>query len=132
MNPNRNHRFIPATQAVIAAGLLAGLAFNAQADVITDWNLKANEIVVESKLGTPPAVRVLALVQTAVNDAVRNSAPQPGTQPASVDAAVAAANRAVLIKILPNQQAMIDAAYQAALAAIPEGGARTAGIRSRD
>lgn len=128
MNPYRIDSFIPATQAVITAGLLAGLAFNAHADVVTDWNIKANEIVVESKLGTPPAVRVLALVQTAVNDAVRSGAPQPGTQPASIDAAVAAANRAVLVKVLPNQQTMIDTAYQAALAAIPEGGAKAAGI----
>jgi hypothetical protein len=128
MNPNRIDQLIPAAQSVITAGLLAGLAFNVHADVVTDWNIKANEIVVESKLGTPPAIRVLALVQTAVNDAVRSSEPQPGTQPASIDAAVAAANRAVLVKLLPNQQTMIDAAYQAAMAAIPEGGAKAAGI----
>ena len=128
MNPNRINRSNAATQAVITAGLLAGLSFNAQADVVTDWNLKANEIVVESKLGTPPAIRVLALVQTAVNDAVRSSAPQPGMQPSSVDAAVATANRAVLAKVLPGQQAMIDTAYQTAMAAIPEGSAKAAGI----
>ena len=69
--------------------LLAGLAFNAHADVITDWNIKAGEIIVESKLGTPPAIRVMAVVQTAVHEAVNTS-----THAASVDAAVAAANRA--------------------------------------
>jgi hypothetical protein len=103
--------------------LLAGLAFNAHADVITDWNIKAGEIIVESKLGTPPAIRVMAVVQTAVHEAVNTT-----TQAGSVDAAVAAANRATLTKLIPTQQASIDTAYQAALAKIADGPARTAGI----
>jgi membrane-associated phospholipid phosphatase len=116
-----------AAHLAVAAALI-GSAAGARADVVTDWNIKANEIVVESKLGTPPAIRVMALVQTAVNDAVGGTALQSGSQPASIDAAVAAANRAVLAKLLPNQQATIDAAYQAALVKIPEGAARTAGV----
>jgi hypothetical protein len=113
---------------VIAAFAIVGAIADARADVVTDWNIKANEVVVESKLGTPPAIRVMALVQTAVNDAVHSTMPQPGTQPTSVEAAVAAANRAVLVKLLPNQQAMIDAAYQAAVSSIPESAAKAAGI----
>jgi len=113
-----------------AAVALAVGAGAAQADVVTDWNIKANAIVVESKLGTPPAIRVMALVQTAVNDAVRDATARPvAVAPAaSVDAAVAAANRAMLTRLLPAQQATTDAAYQAALAAIADGPARTAGI----
>jgi hypothetical protein len=127
---------IHAMRIALAASLLAGPAVNANADVITDWNVKAGEIVVESKLGTPPAIRVMAIVQTAVYGAV-NTIPRrdaaPGLQPApargaSVDAAVAAANRATLAKLMPSQQASIEAAYQAALAAIAEGPAKTAGI----
>jgi VCPO second helical-bundle domain len=117
-----------AARLATAAFALVGAIAHARADVVTDWNIKANEVVVESKLGTPPAIRVMALVQTAVNDAVRSATPQPGTQPASVEAAVAAANRAVLVKLLPNQQAMIDAAYQAAVTSIPEGADKAAGI----
>jgi hypothetical protein len=45
-----------------------------------------------------------------------------------VDAAVAAANRAVLAKLVPAQQAAIDAAYQAAIGKIADGAARTGGI----
>lgn len=119
----------------VAATLLAGAAFNAHADIITDWNIKAGEIIIESKVGTPPAIRTMAFVQTAVFSAVNgisqrypSGAPQAGTQSASVDAAVAAANRAVLVKLMPAQQTSIDTAYQAALAAIPEGAAKTAGI----
>jgi membrane-associated phospholipid phosphatase len=117
-----------AIRLAVAATLTTAATSPALADVVTDWNIKANEIVVESKLGTPPAIRVLAMVQTAVNDAVRSATPQPGTAPASTDAAVAAANRAILAKLLPAQQTLTEAAYTAALAAIPEGAAKAAGI----
>jgi hypothetical protein len=45
-----------------------------------------------------------------------------------VDAAVAAANRAVLAALVPDQNAAVEAAYAKALAAIAEGKAREAGI----
>ena len=112
-----------AVRICIAASLLAGVVPNANADVITDWNIKAGEIVTESKLGTPPAIRAMAIVQTSVYEAVNATAPG-----ASVDAAVAAANRATLTKLMPSQQALIDAAYQAALVQIADGPAKTAGI----
>ena len=115
----RNH----AVRICIAASLLAGVVPNANADVITDWNIKAGEIVTESKLGTPPAIRAMAIVQTSVYEAVNATAPG-----ASVDAAVAAANRATLTKLMPSQQASIDAAYQAALAQVADGPAKAAGI----
>jgi hypothetical protein len=120
-------RFNHAARKTVIAALLAGAAFGARADVVTDWNIKANEIVVESKLGTPPAIRVMAYVQTAVLGAVE-SAGKAGAAGASLEAAVAAANRTALLRLLPNQQASIDTAYQAALAAIPDGAAKASGI----
>ena len=108
---------------IVAASLLSGVVFNANADVITDWNIKAGEIVTESKLGTPPAIRAMAIVQTAVHDAV-NSVP-PG---ASTNAAVAAANRITMTKLMPSAQVSIDSAYQAALAQIADGPAKIAGV----
>ena len=110
----------PALSLTLLLALAA--AFDARADVVTDWNARANDIVIEAKLGTPPAVRAIALVQTAVREAVEAA---PG---ASVEAAVAAANRATLAKLLPAQQASIDKAYQAALAAVADGPAKEAGI----
>jgi hypothetical protein len=56
---------------------------------------------------------------------MRPSTPAPG---ASVDAAVAAANRSILTKLLPGQQAEIDSTYEKALAGIRDGRARSAGI----
>jgi hypothetical protein len=117
-----------ATQTLLAATLIAVATPHVQADVITDWNAKAGQIVVDSKLGTPPAMRVMAIVQSAVHEAVSAVGQRPAAQAAAVDAAVAAANRAALAKLLPSQQAAIDAAYQAALAAIADGPARAAGI----
>lgn len=110
------------TGSRILAALLAGLALSAKADVITDWNVKAGELLAEAKLGTPPAVRVMAIVQTAVHEAASLA------RGASVDAAVAAANRVTLAKLIPAQQGAIDAAYQAALAAIADGPAKAHGI----
>ena len=115
----RNH----VVHICVAASLLAAVVPNANADVITDWNIKAGEIVTESKLGTPPAIRAMAIVQTAVYEAVNASTPG-----ASINAAVAAANRAALTKLMPSAQASIDAAYQAALVQIADGPAKTTGI----
>jgi hypothetical protein len=125
------------TQVALAVFALLGLAaVPVRADVVTDWNVKANEVIVEARIGTPPAVRIMAIVQTAVYEAA-NAVTQrypagaikvdaaPG---ASLDAAVAAANHAALLKLLPAQQPAIDAAYQAALAKVADSPAKAAGI----
>jgi PAP2 superfamily len=127
---------IHATRIGLAALWLAGLAANASADAVTDWNVKAGELVVEAKLGPPPANRVMAMVHAAVYEAVNAITKRypasrlqlEAAHGASVDAAVAAANHATLAKLMPSQQASIDTAYQAALATIADGPAKTAGI----
>ena len=111
------------TASLLVLITLAAAAAEALADPVIDWNVRANEIVIESKIGTPPAMRVMAIVQAAVLEAVEDAIPG-----APRDAAVAAANRATLSKLLPAQQASIERAYQSVLAAIPEGPARAAGI----
>ena len=126
------------TKLKVLAAIVASLASNANADVITDWNAKTHGFIGEAKLGTPPAVRLMAIVQTAAHAAATladgiNTANQAnptarGNAGASVEAAVAAANRAALVKLLPAQQAAIDAAYQSALTAIADGASKAAGI----
>jgi hypothetical protein len=123
---------------LLAVASLAGLAGNARADVVTDWNAKTGELIAEAKLGTPPAIRVMAIVQTAGYDAANAVTRRyPGAlgtiqaaPGASVEAAVAAAHRATLSKLMPAQQANIDAAYRAALAAVPDSPAKAAGIEA--
>ena len=113
----------------------AGWSASAHADVVTDANAKAAEITSRFP-GTPPAVRMMAIVQVSVFEAVNaitgrypplhtKITAAPG---ASVDAAVAAATRTTLAKLIPAQQAAIDADYQAALKPLPDGPAKAGGI----
>lgn len=112
----------------LAIGLLsiaaAFAAPDARADAVTDWNVKSGELIADAKLGTPPAVRVMAIVQTAALQAV-DAAKQ---RQASPEAALAAAHRITLTRLLPAQQPAIDAAYQAALGGVADGPARSQGI----
>lgn len=108
-----------------AGALLASLALAARADAITDWNQRSAQIIGEARIGTPPAVRVMALVQTAAYEAARDAARSASTSPQAVDAAITAAHRAAFIQLLPAQRSAIDAAFQAALAAMPDDAVRT-------
>ena len=132
MKDTRQHRWKPLL--IVAA---TGLAVPAtQADVVTDWNTKANDILATAKLPPHPSYRTMAMVQAAVYEAVNaitrrypaersrlDAAPD-----ASVDAAVAEANHALLSKLVPSQQTAIDSAYQDALATIPDGPAKADGL----
>jgi PAP2 superfamily len=109
---------------VLSAVALAAATTGARADAVTDWNIKSGEIVTEAKIGTPPAVRVMAIVQTAALRAVEAAQQRQ----ASAEAALAVAHRVALTKLLPAQQAQVDAAAQAALAAIADGAAKQAGV----
>ena len=105
------------------------------ADVVTDANARAADVA--SRLpSTPVAVRVMAIVQVSVFEAVNavsgryppqraKLAPAPN---ASAEAAVAAATRTALAKLMPAQQPAIDSDYQALLGRVPDGSAKTAGI----
>jgi PAP2 superfamily len=128
----KKHRWM--TLLLVATSWLAGSL--AEADVVTDWNIRAGDIAVAAKLPSPPTYRIMALVQSAVYEAVNAITKRyppdrmkldaaPG---ASIDAAVAEANRATLLQLVSSQQTAIDNAYQAALSAIPAGQAKTAGL----
>ncbi|MBX3306889.1 MAG: vanadium-dependent haloperoxidase [Nitrospira sp.] len=121
---------------LIALLLTASALSDARADAVTEWNERAGEIVVKAGLGPLPAERALAMVQASVYEAVNaitqrypvsdvKLEPTPG---ASLEAAVAAANRAMLAKLIPSQQAIIDHAYQAVLTTIADGPAKSNGV----
>lgn len=117
---------------VLAALLVPAL--QARADVVTDWNVTALSLTISS----PPQIemRTLALTHVAMFDAVNAvtrthqayMTPAP-TAPAgaSAEAAAAAAAHGVLMSIYPQQKAALDAALQASLAKVPDGGAKTDG-----
>jgi len=130
-------RTLMRTGAIALAVLMAATlrARVASADIVTEWNVTAGEIVSADRPGPPPANRTMAIVQAATYDAVNAitrrypSTPRVDAAPgASIEAAVAAANRAVLTELVPSQRAAIDSAYQRELARIPAGAARADGI----
>ena len=108
----------------------------APADSVLAWNATAATTVLAAGKFPTEGLIHMSYVQGAVYDAV--DAIAGGYQPyvghlraphwASVDAAVAAAAHDVLVTHLPTQRASVDAAYATALAAIPDGKAKTAGI----
>ena len=131
----RIERISCAMRAPFAIGLLAA-GLPVQADTITDCNVEAGKIIMAADMKPPPANRALAIVHTATYEAVNaitRRYPDDGSKleaapDASINAAVAAASHAALSKLLPAQQAAIDASYQAALAKIADGKAKSDGI----
>jgi hypothetical protein len=114
-----------------AATVLAGAA---QADVITDWNATTQAVLVAKGHQGPPGY---ALVHVAMYDAVnavdrRHSAfavePTSDARGASKTAAAATAAYLVLLGEYPDQTAVLDPAYAASLAGVPNGPGKTKGI----
>lgn len=108
------------------------------ADAVIDWNIRACEIAGPSNFDTPTSNRVLAIMHTAIYEAVNAITKKypagelkiDAPASASIDAAIAAAGRTTLLKIAPAKEAEIEAAYQAALAKIPDGIQRVTALRS--
>jgi PAP2 superfamily len=132
-NVMSNHSVRTVIRLLVVMVLTA--APGAAADVVTDANAKAAEIAAKHP-STPIAVRMMAITQVSVFEAANaitgrypqfkaKLTPAPG---ASVDAAVAAASRGALLKLMPAQQAAIEADYQAALAKVADGQAKSQGI----
>lgn len=115
----------------------AGPGGPARGNAVTHWNAVATTAFTPSQ-GTNPMAqsRTLAILHAAIHDAVNAIDPQfepytPGLTKApgaSVDAAVAAAAHDVLVRLLPEQAAMVQGAYDQALARIADGTAKNAGI----
>lgn len=108
-----------------------------KADVVTESGSRAVDVITAAKLPTPVGMRIVATVQTAVYEAVNAITKRypngrfdlKASEGASIPAAVAAANRAVLLKMIPSEQEMIETDYKRALEAIPEGPAKNLGIQ---
>jgi hypothetical protein len=106
------------------------------ADVVTDWNQSAGACVLEAKIYPFAGTRVMAIVHTAMFDAINSiegryapykfkvSAPT-GSSP---EAAGVAAAHAALVQLFPEQKSALDAAYAASLAQIHDGPGKTTGI----
>lgn len=134
-------RMLRYVTVALAAATLAAPAI-AHADTVTEWNQHAaNALYVTA--AQPPNVSVphMAMVQGAVYDAVNaiegghegyllNS--RVATPTDSKDAAAATAAYKMLVYIVPAQQPALQALYNASLAGIADGTARTRGIAVGD
>jgi hypothetical protein len=120
-----------------ALGILMAFATcTARADIVTDWNQTAIDVMKAANTAGNPWSRTLAMMHVAMADAInavdgrymRVVVMVPAVPGASAEAAAAAAARHILIQLYPNQKAMVEEAYAASLSAIPEGAAKSEGI----
>lgn len=109
---------------------------NTPATVVLDWNAIAQSTVLAAAAPAPQQYRSLAIVHTAIFDAVnaldRRYGSYAFTEKVSTDAsataAAAAAAHGALVRLYPTQQTTLDAALTASLAAVADGQAKTEGI----
>jgi hypothetical protein len=109
------------------------------AEAVRSWNRIATNAIVVTGANAPAASGVLlAIVQLGVYDAVVaiRGRYQPyavsiaAPKHASVDAAVAQSAHDLLVALVPAQAAELDAQLAAALALIPDGAAKIAGVQT--
>jgi hypothetical protein len=110
----------------------------ALANVITDWDQKAVDLVQTGTVPPPPTTfRTMAILHTAIFDAVNSIEPRykpyrvqlspaPG---ASQEAAAAAAAAAVLVNLVPTAAADVQSALAKYLATLPDGDAKSRGVQ---
>jgi hypothetical protein len=125
-------------QWMLLALLLTAPMTAAMGNVITEWDEKAVVLVQPGTVFPPPtALRTTAMLHLAMFEAVnsieRRYKPygvQLAAAPdASQEAAAASAAGAVLMKLVPNAAAQIQAAETSYLAKLPDGAAKSAGIK---
>src|SRR3982074_2732241 len=125
-------------RTLIFLSTIIGLAWPmmGRADVVTEWNLKTAQFTLDARFLAPDANQVVATAGVAVSDALTAITGKFSpllvklnpTPPAPAAATVPAASQDVLLKMVPAQQAAIEAAYQAALAKIPDSASKESGI----
>ena len=121
--------------ALVGLTLMSGTTV-VRADVITDWNKTAMDVMKALNLAGNPWTRSMALVNVSMSDAVnsvqnrfsRYTTELPVDPNASAEAAAAAAAREILLRQYPGQKDKIEAAFQATLETVPDNPARAAGI----
>lgn len=127
--------FVPGSAFVLLT-VLANPATPARAELVSDWNAKAEAIAIEKRLLPPPNAHGMAILHVAIFEAV-NAIDQrfspyrlkvSADRNVSKEAAAASAAHRVLVALHPDQKASIDSTLKASLAAIPDGDAKTKGI----
>src|SRR5262245_20105827 len=115
--------------ALPALALFAALAGPARADVIADWNAKAESIAIEKRMLPPPNARGMAMLHVAMFEAVNAverryspyKLPLLADRTASKEAAAAVAAPGAFSALHPDQRPSLDSALRASLATLPDG-----------
>ena len=123
---------------MLLAVLLTAPMATATGNVITDWDEKAIALVQPGTVFPPPtALRTTAMLHLAMFDAVNSikhrykpyGAQLVAPPDASQEAAAASAAGAILMKLVPNAAAQIQAAEASYLAKLPDDAAKSDGIK---
>jgi len=131
-------KLIPVRWVATAWLLLAALFLSAtsHADVIVDWNTRADAIAAEKRLSGPVHGRGLAIMHVAMFEAL-NAIDRRylayrldlvADRNTSREAAAAAAGHAVLTALYPDQRASLDALLAQQLSAVAEGPPKERGL----
>jgi hypothetical protein len=122
--------------SAFAAGALIGLSLPANADVVTDWNVKGDSIAIDKQILPVVHARANALVHVAMFEAVnaieRRYASYKinlvGERGLSKEAAAAAAAHDVLLSLHPDRRDDLERTLTSTLAAVPESDDKTKAI----
>jgi hypothetical protein len=127
------------TKLTVVIALLIGIIVltpsSARADLVTEWNTRACDLLATTTFDTPTANRTLAIMHTAIYEAVNGITRKypagdvklNASRGASIDAAIATASRAVLVKLVPSKAFDVETAFLKAMKAIPDGISNTEG-----
>ena len=124
--------FVP---ALVGLALISNTTL-VRADIITDWNKTAIDVMKAVNVAGNPWTRSMALVNVSMSDAVnsvqnrytRYTTELPIDPNASAEAAAAGAAREILMRQYPGQKAKIDEAFADSMKEIPDTPARAAGV----
>jgi hypothetical protein len=137
---------LPFKSALLGLSALAAIATVAPAhatsipapsDPVIMWNTLMLDAIRQDRTAPPAASRVMAMMNTAVFDAVNSASGQvytpyalavPQFGGADTRAAVSQAARNILVAAFPSQAARFDAALATQLAMSPNGAAKNSGI----
>jgi PAP2 superfamily len=122
---------------LLASAVASGTDARAvRADIITDWNETAGDVMKAAGVAGNPWSRALAMLHVAMSDAINSVQPKymrvvatvDSKPTASAEAAAGSAARQILLQLFPGQSVMIEKAYATSIAGIADGAARNEGI----
>ena len=124
--------FIRGSALTVAAALFTIVLFSstrAHADVVTEWNHHAQQVLLNANASPIASSRVLAMVQVAVYDSVNGIERRYTPIHVDFDAPAGASRRAAaiqsayatLVKLFPAQKTVLDSAREQSLASIASG-----------